>query len=138
MKINLIPPAVIRIRKDAGGHGYARGPYVSLPSNTTPHQLPHELTHVAQWWAMTAFCGALLYLAHAAVAAIPIEAMGLAVGVHGVLYFASKKYRFWAEVQAYRVSVETSPDRAEEFSKMLHNYDTGKTLAQCRDALLQA
>lgn len=135
MQFNLIPPAIISIRKDTGGYGLARGPYVTLPADTTPHQLPHELTHVAQFWAMTAFCGALLWLASVAVAVLPTEAMALAVGVHGALYFASKRYRFLAEVQAYRVSVETSPDRAEEFAKMLHNYDTGKTLAQCRAAL---
>ena len=136
MQYILVPPAVIRIRKDTGGWGYARGAYVSLPADTTPHQLPHELTHVAQWWAMTALCSALLWLAQAAFPAIPVEVMALSIGVHGGLYTLSKRYRFLAEVQAYRVSVETSPERAEDFAKMLHNYDTGKTLAQCREALL--
>tara|TARA_R110000772_G_scaffold138467_4_gene247433 strand:- start:724 stop:1182 length:459 start_codon:yes stop_codon:yes gene_type:complete len=136
MQFNLIPPAAIRIRRDVGGWGYARGPYVSLSADTTPHQLPHELTHVAQWWAVTAFCAALLWLAQVAFPSVPLEAMALSIGVHGGLYALSKRYRFWAEVQAYRVSVETSPERAEDFVKMLHNYDTGKTLAQCRAALL--
>ena len=136
MKFTLIPPAVIRIRKDTGGWGYARGPYVSLPADTTPHQLPHELTHVKQWWALTAICAAVLYVAQMYVPAIPIEAMALSLGVHGALYALLKPYRFWAEVQAYRVFAKTSPDRAEDFADMLHSYDTGKTLAQCRAALL--
>ena len=135
MKFTLIPPAVISIRKDAGGFGYARGPFVSLPVDTTPHQLPHELTHVKQWWALTAICAALLYVVQMYVVVVPLEAMALSVGVHGMLYALSKKYRFWAEVQAYRVSAKTSPERFEDFVKMLHNYDTGRTLEQCRKAL---
>jgi len=53
MNFTLTPPAAISLRKDASGFGYARGPYVSLPVDTTPHQLPYELTHVKQWWALT-------------------------------------------------------------------------------------
>ena len=135
MKFPLNPPAIIRIRKDTGGYGLARGPYVTLPADTTPHQLPHELTHVKQWWMLTAICAALLYVAQMYVPAVPMEAMALSVGVHGGLYALSKKYRFWAEVQAYRVSAKTSPERVEAFAKMLHNYDTGKTIDQCRAAL---
>ena len=135
MQFNLIPPAIISIRRDTGGYGLARGPYVTLPADTTPHQLPHELTHVKQWWALTAICAAALYVAQMYIIALPMEAMALSVGVHGALYALSKKYRFWAEVQAYRVSVETSPEREEDFAKMLNGYDTGKTLDQCRAAL---
>jgi len=136
MTFNLIPPAIISIRKDTGGYGLARGPYVTLPADTTPHQLPHELTHVKQWWMLTVICAAALYVAQIYITALPMGAMALSIGVHGGLYALSKRYRFWAEVQAYRASVETSPERADDFAKMLHGYDTGKTLAQCRAALL--
>jgi hypothetical protein len=135
MKFTWKPLAIIRKREDTGGYGLARGPYVTLPADSTPHQLPHELTHVKQWWGLTVACAAALYVLQLYITALPLGVVALSIGVHGVLYALSKKYRFWAEVQAYRVSVETSPERFEDFTKMLHNYDTGKTLDQCRSEL---
>ena len=135
MKLNINPPAIIRIRKDNGGYGYARGPYVSLPVDTTPHQLPHELTHVKQWWMLTCISAAVIYVAQMYVAALPLEAMALSIGVHAGLYMVSKHYRFWAEAQAYRVSAKVSPERTEDFAKMLYAYNTGRTLEQCRKAI---
>ena len=136
MKFNLIPPAIIRIRKDKGGYALARGPYITLPADTTPHQLPHELIHVKQWWMLTAICAAALYVVQMYVPSVPMEAMGLSVGVHGGLYAGSKLYRFWAETQAYRMSLSVSPEREEDFAKMLNGYDTGRTLEECKQALL--
>ena len=135
MKLSVNPPAIIRIRKDNGGYGYARAFYVTLPANTSPHQLPHELIHVRQWWALTAASAILIYVAQIYVAALPIEAMALSIGTHSGLYMVSKSYRFWAEAQAYRVSAKTRPQRIEEFAKMLYAYKTGRTLEQCLAAL---
>lgn len=134
MKFNLSPPAIIRIRKDDGGYGYARAFYVTLPANTSPHQLPHELVHVHQWWALSLLSAVALFIGHL-LFDMPIEAMALSIGVHGGLYAVSKRYRFWAEVQAYRASAKTSPQRVEEFAKMLYAYNTGATLDQCRAAI---
>lgn len=134
MKFNLYPPAIIRIRKDIGGFGYARAFYVSLPANTSPHQLPHELAHVRQFWALTAISASALYIVHLYFA-LPIEIMALSIGVHGGLHAVSKGYRFWAEAEAYRVSAKTSPQRIEEFAQMLYAYNTGRTLEQCRAAI---
>jgi hypothetical protein len=135
MKFTWTPLAIIRTRKDTGGYGLARGPYVTLPADSTPHQLPHELIHVKQWWDLTVACAAALYVLQLYITALPLGVVALSIGVHGAFYALSKKYRFWAEAQAYRVSVETSPERFEDFAKMLQNYDTGKTLDQCRAAL---
>lgn len=135
IKLSINPPAIIRIRSDKSGWGKARGPYVSVPANHTPHLIPHELHHVKQWWATTAICGAVLGgLAHY-LPSVPYEVAGLSVGVFGALYFTSKSFRFWAEVGAYRVSASVQTKRIGAFAKMLYEYNTGHTLAQCRKAI---
>ena len=134
-RLSVNPPAIIRIRSDRGGKGKARVLYVTLPVNHPPHLLPHELHHVKQWWVTTAVCGSVLGgLAHF-VPAVPYEVAGLSVGVFGALYFTSKSFRFWAEVGAYRVSASVQPKRIGAFAKMLYEYNTGHTLAQCRKAI---
>ena len=135
MRFNLNPPAIIRIRKDNGGYGFARMCYVTLPADTTPHQIKHELVHVRQWWAISLLAASALYIVHLYFA-LPIEIMALSIGTHSGLYVVSKGYRFWAEAEAYRVSAKTSPQRIEEFAQMLYAYNTGRTLDECRDALL--
>lgn len=135
IKLNIMPPAIIRIRKDLGGYGFARMFYVTLPANTTPHQLPHELVHVKQWWLVTVVFAAVLYVAQMYVTALPMGAMALSIGVHGGLHLLSKSYRFWAEAAAYRVSAKINPDRIEQFARMLYGYNTGRTMDQCRAAL---
>ena len=135
MRVNLYPPAVIRIRKDSGGFGYARGPYVSLPVDHSAHQLPHELHHVKQWWMVTLLSAVALYALQYYVAFLPLEVIGLSVGVMGMLTRLSKTFRFATEASAYRVSTKVSPDRIDQFAKMLYDYNTGRTLEQCRAAL---
>jgi len=135
MQFSINPPAIIRIRSDTDGYGSARGPYVSLPANTSSHQLPHELIHVKQWWAATIISAVLLASIHLVFPSVPYSVAAASIVVHGGLYTLSKRYRFWAEAEAYRASVKATPARREAFVKMLHGYNTGKTLAQCRAAL---
>ena len=136
MRFNISPPAIVHTRKNGPDRwARARGPFVSLPYHSSPHQLPHELHHVRQWWAITVISAILLASLHLFVPAVPYHVAGLSVGVFGALYFVSKSFRFWAEVGAYRVSAYVQPKRIGQFAKMLYGYNTGRTLAQCRKAI---
>jgi hypothetical protein len=57
----------------------------------------HEETHVFQWW--------------------------VTLGFHSLLYLFSKRYRLWAEVEAYRVQLQNPPaDQKEEYRRLYADY----------------
>lgn len=78
-----------------GFSGCARGPAVFIrpTSKGDAGLLAHEMVHVGQWFAT--------------------------LGLHSFLYLLSKRYRLWAEVQAYRVQLEHSPESAYIFALYL-------------------
>lgn len=136
MKLHLFPPALIF--RHGSKWGRARGPLVWLAHDDAPHQLPHELVHVWQWWIITALTAAVLAGVAHVVPALPYGVTGLSIGVTGALTALSPAYRWWSEVQAYRVSYRASPERLDDFARMLFvEYSTGRTFEQCRAALIR-
>ena len=76
------PPLALIFYTDAlpeGVGGDARGPVIRIRSKYREDQgiHQHELEHVRQWWRT--------------------------LGLHSVLYFVSRRYRLWAEAQAYQM-----------------------------------
>ena len=70
----------------------------------------HELTHVKQWAAITLISALVI-------AAVSLPAVGMALGVHGLLYDAAPWYRLRCEVQAYHKQLGYYPDdRAQKFA----------------------
>lgn len=80
MKINLLPPAIIRYsdRLPEGVGGMAQGPLVTIhPKYEADEGIhAHELEHVRQWW--------------------------VTLTLHALLYLFVRRYRLWAEARAYR------------------------------------
>lgn len=50
----------------------------------------HELVHVKQWW--------------------------MTLGIHSILYKFIRKYRFWAELKAYKKQLKYSPNKTAVFA----------------------
>lgn len=69
---------------DARFGGMANGPLIRIRSKYVIDHglLEHELTHVKQWWRT--------------------------LGLHGIFYKLSSKYRFASEIEAYRSQLQTT------------------------------
>lgn len=80
---------------DSWGAGYAKGPVIRIHKKYKNDKglLAHELVHVWQWWLTLSF--------------------------HSLLYKFSKRYRLWAEVQAYRKQMEYSPEYTERYAEFI-------------------
>lgn len=86
----------------------------------------HEKEHIKQWWLVT-FLSALAVGFFAFVAykhmGVTLEQLApLAVvppTMHALLYLTIRKYRQWAEVQAYRVSLSYRPDQLDHYANVL-------------------
>ena len=59
--------------------GKANGPVITLEVDAPGYVYQHELEHVKQWY--------------------------MTLGLHGLLYKFSKRYRLWSEVRAYKQSI---------------------------------
>ena len=85
--ISLFPPALILYTDNLpeGVGGCANGPVIRIrPKYREDEGIhAHELTHVWQWW--------------------------LTLGLHSLLYLLVRRYRLWAEVQAYREQTRHPP-----------------------------
>lgn len=60
--------------------GATNGPLIRIKTNAPDHVYQHELEHVRQWY--------------------------MSLFLHGWIYILCKKYRLWAELSAYRKSVD--------------------------------
>jgi hypothetical protein len=85
--------------------GEARGPVIRIAKSHADDAglLAHELTHVKQFYRT--------------------------LGLHGLLYLLSKRYRLAAEVEAYREQLKYSPENAELFAEFIadrYNLGTSK------------
>lgn len=139
ISFNIMPPAIIHVRKPSADRwGRARLFWVSVPHNHSPHQIPHELHHVGQFWQLTIVCAVIIAGVASQVPLISYWAVCLAGLPWALFYAKSKTFRFHAEVGAYRVSNKVQPHRTGEFVKMLRGYDTGRTLKECRAAINKA
>ncbi|HEX4918038.1 MAG TPA: hypothetical protein VFV43_09100 [Limnobacter sp.] len=91
------------------------------------HIVEHEKEHIRQWWAVTAT--AAIALAVVVFGAIDMGHLlwrdeyfavcALPPSLHGILYLASKRYRLWAEVRAYRVSLRYRPESLDHYARTL-------------------
>ena len=74
------------------GAGYAKGPVIKILKTYEDDVglYKHELKHVKQWLCLYLF--------------------------HSLLYKFSKKYRYWAELKAYRVQLKENPEHVETFA----------------------
>lgn len=88
--------------------GSARGPVVCIRpkyrSNLGLHA--HEYEHVRQWWA-SGLTAVALIVASAVASGLPSASCFAPIGfaLHPILYAASRRYRLWAEVRAYRMQM---------------------------------
>lgn len=104
-----------------GVGGEARGPLVRIAPQYRGDEgiLRHELEHVRQWWVAGLMVAALFALALIASAHFGLsDGMGSDVGAfdlgafwplafmsHSLAYRFIRRYRIWAEVQAYRAQM---------------------------------
>lgn len=90
-----------------GVGGEARGPLVRIRPEYRADQgiHAHEIEHVRQWWTLG-------LLAVVMIAALPSAASFAPLGflAHPLAYALWRRYRMWAEVQAYREQMR-HPDR---------------------------
>lgn len=99
MKINIAPPALIfEVDKIEGYEaitGSANGFVIRIEKDAANKAvvLAHELVHVKQWW--------------------------LSLGIHPILYLLSERYRVWAEVQAYKKSIEYGAHTKESAARVI-------------------
>lgn len=99
MKLNIIPPALIfEVDKIEGYEtitGSANGFVIRIEKDAANKDaiLAHELVHVKQWW--------------------------LSLGIHPILYALSECYRIWAEVQAYKKSIEYGAHTKESAARVI-------------------
>jgi hypothetical protein len=103
MKLNIFPPAIVvyteKLPKD-WADGWCYGPVILIrPKHKENKGLhAHELFHSTQVW--------------------------LTLGIHGILYYAIPKYRYWSEIWAYRRQLKYSPDKAQYYATAItKNYN---------------
>lgn len=90
----------------------------------------HELMHVKQWATVSIISGLIIAAVYAPFAPI-------AVGVHGLLYIATPKYRLWCEAQAYAKQLNYyEDDRTERFANYITKYYNVKESNEVVIALL--
>lgn len=90
------------------------------------HIVEHEREHIKQWglttfltaWAC-AFAAFVLnkHLGFTCLDLLPL--LAVPPSAHGLLYLTMRKYRLWAEVQAYRVSLAYRPEKLNNYAKVL-------------------
>lgn len=103
----------------------------------------HEKEHIKQWWLTTlltsAACGFGAFVAnkHLGVAWLDmLPLLALPPSAHGLLYLLLKRYRLWAEVQAYKVSLLYRPDSLDYYAEVLaKEYKLGLTKDQIKAKL---
>ena len=86
----------------------------------------HEKEHVKQWLNTTIIAATVIAfflfvgVRHSNLRveeALPL--FWLAPSLHGLLYWAFRPYRLWAEVRAYKKSLEFRPDKLSYYTLML-------------------
>ena len=96
--------------------GFANGPLIRIRSKYVIDHglLEHELTHVKQWWRT--------------------------LGIHGILYAVSSKYRLASEVEAYRAQLRLcDPSAVEWMIKAIQTkYDLSVPEEKIRKLLTEA
>jgi hypothetical protein len=97
----------------------------------------HELLHAMQWAVWSLLCIPTAYILYQLGL---FDWMGLAIlpsTFHQLLYKLIPSYRFWAEVEAYKVQALYYPDdRRPLFAEYIANcYDLPHTTKQALDAL---
>lgn len=103
----------------------------------------HERTHIKQWalttfltaWAC-AFAAFVLnkHLGFTCLDLLPL--LAVPPSAHGLLYLTMRKYRLWAEVQAYRVSLAYRPDQIDHYANVLASkYKLGLAVHEARELL---
>lgn len=103
----LWPVPVLYVQQLAPGVGAeARGPLVRVlyRYGTDDGIHRHELEHVKQWLRAAVIAAALL-APPVLWLGLPAALIGLAFGVHQLLYLLVKPYRLYAEVRAYRAQM---------------------------------
>lgn len=87
MKITLLPPAIViytdRVPKGSAGVANAFVVRIRPKYKNDVGLLAHELEHVRQWWVL------------------PL--------ISDFMYLFSKRYRMWAEAEAYRKQIKAYP-----------------------------
>lgn len=113
MKLRLFPPHIVRTVDEIKGSswGRARAMFITLEKSAPDYVYQHELAHVKQWY--------------------------ITLGLHGILYRISKRYRLWSEVQAYKVSMRHGrPLDSAARGLMWEKYGFNLTLDDARAHLL--
>jgi hypothetical protein len=88
--------------------------------------IEHEKAHIKQWWLVTILTalavgfGAFVANKHLGVTWEQLAPLVvLPPSTHALLYLTLKKYRLWAEVQAYRVSLSYRPNQLDHYANVL-------------------
>lgn len=105
--------------------------------------IEHEIVHRKQWWLTTLLTavavgfGAFVANKHLGVTWEQLAPLVvLPPSTHALLYLTLKKYRLWAEVQAYRVSLAYRPDQLDHYANVLATkYKLNISVGQARDLL---
>lgn len=128
--------ALIPARFDA----VAYGPVILMrpgPS-ATRGLLAHEICHVREWWWW--FAGTLWVglVAHAfGLLSLALSAYVLSVGMRGIVYQLSRRYRQWSEVRGYRAQLfyGHGESLAGAVRALVEDYRLGLTPEQAEELL---
>lgn len=119
--------------------GEARGPVIRILEKYRHDEgiYQHELMHVMQWAVWSILCLPTAYVLYQLGL---FDYLGLAIlpcTFHQLLYKIMPAYRFWAEVEAYKVQALSYPDdRRPLFAEFIAGYyDLNITTKQALDAL---
>ena len=103
----------------------------------------HERVHIRQWWMTTLLTavavgfGSFVANKHLGVTWEQLAPLVvLPPSTHALLYLTLKKYRLWAEVQAYRVSLAYRPEQLDHYANVLATkYKLNITTSRARELL---
>ena len=119
--------------------GEARGPVIRILEKYRHDEglYRHELMHVMQWAVWSSLCIPTAYMLYQLGL---FDWMGLAIlpsTFHQLLYKLIPSYRFWCEVEAYKIQALYYPDdRRPLFAEYIAGYyDLNITTKQALDAL---
>lgn len=134
MKINLKPLALVftvKNLKDAAGT--ANGPVVRILNKYTGDEglLAHELEHVSQFWSVS-FISLIVFSLIAYILGwlepfrwdVLFNIVAASISVHSLGYLFYRPYRYWCEVEAYRVQLKYSTDK-ERDGKLFASFIAG-------------